>query len=230
MRPIDLGADIVVESMTKWIDGHGVALGGVMIDSGNFDWKGSDKYPGLTKSSLGHHTFVYADVFGPTAFATKLRADILRDLGPTLDPFTAFFMLQGLETLSLRAERQCGNAFALARWLEKHIHVASVSYLGLETHTSHLLAKAYLKEGLYGAVLTFSVNEGSSAADTVMRNLSLASHSDSLGESKTSVFRLASRNKAKGNLTGQEMIRVSVGIEAIEDIIADFAVALDYLN
>ncbi|KAG6918620.1 hypothetical protein DXG01_013031 [Tephrocybe rancida] len=255
MRPIDHGADIVVESITKWINGHGLALGGVIIDSGrfllfayatleglirtilgNFDWKQSDKYPGLSKSSTGHHTYVYADAFGPIAFATKLRADILRDLGPSLEPFSAFFMLQGLETLSLRAEKQCGNAFALAKWLENHVKVTSVSYLGLESHNSHVLAKSYLKEGMYGAVLSFTLKGGASAAETVMRNVSLASRLDSFGDTKTLVFRHTGMSNAQpqgslaNGLSGQEGVRVSVGIEAMEDIIADFAVALDLLN
>ncbi|KAH0578320.1 hypothetical protein H2248_003941 [Termitomyces sp. 'cryptogamus'] len=227
MRPIDYGADIVVESISKRIYGHGVALGGVVVDSGNFDWKQSDKFPGLTEHSSGHHSFVYADTFGSTAFAAKLRADILRDLGPSLEPFSAFFMLQGLETLSLRAERQCHNAYTLARWLEKHVKVSSVSYLGLGTHSSHVLAKSYLKKGLFGAVLTFALKGGATSVDIVMRNVTLLSPSDDLGDTRTLISRQTAVN---GENVYAGSIRISAGIEASEDIIADLSIALDFVN
>ncbi|KAG6827588.1 hypothetical protein H0H92_011211 [Tricholoma furcatifolium] len=238
VRPIDHGADIIIESVTKRINGHGLALGGVVIDSGNFDWKQSDKFPGLSKPSAGHHAVVYADVFSPTAFAMKLRSDILRDLGPSLEPFSAFFMLQALETLSLRGERQCENAQALARWLNKHVKVSSVYYLGLEEHPFHTAAKLYLKEGLFGAVLTFTVNGGASAVDAVISNLNLASYQEGFGDTKTSVFKVtgvvsdftASNGRTGSATKGQVAIRVSVGIEAIEDITADFAIALSKVD
>ncbi|KAG5733010.1 O-acetylhomoserine (thiol)-lyase [Termitomyces sp. T112] len=235
IRPIEHGADIVVESATKWICGHGVALGGVVVDSGNFNWRHSGKFPALTTARYGRGAFV--DVFGRKAFSAKIREDIQHDFGTTIGLFSAILMLQGLETLSLRADRHCMNAHALAKWLEKEAKVSWVSYLGLETHESHALASAYLKRGLYGGVLTFAIKGGSAAADKVLHSLRLASHLANLGDTRTLVIRPVRTTQGRtlndshnDSATIDAMIRVSVGIEAIDDIITDFRNALDLID
>ncbi|KAG6918615.1 hypothetical protein DXG01_013026 [Tephrocybe rancida] len=249
VRPIEHGADIVVESATKWICGHGVALGGVVIDSGNFHWKESGKFPTLTEVD-GRLQFAFVDVYGRRAFAAKVREDIQRELGTAMGMFSAILMLQGLETLSIRADRHCANAFALAKWLKEQKNVSWVSYLGFEAHESHALASTYLKKGLYGGVLTFGVYGGSTAADKVVGNLKLASHLANLGDTKTLVIRPSGTthgttlNKAHDDsMVSNAMIRVSVctystltrmttyikvsvGIETFDDIITDFRDAL----
>ncbi|KNZ77550.1 O-acetylhomoserine (thiol)-lyase [Termitomyces sp. J132] len=238
IRPIEHGADIVVESATKWICGHGVALGGVVVDSGNFNWRHSGKFPALTTARYGRAAFV--DVFGRKAFSAKIREDVVQiqhDFGTTIGLFSAILMLQGLETLSLRADRHCMNAHALAKWLEREEKVSWVSYLGLETHESHALASAYLKRGLYGGVLTFAIKGGSAAADKVLHSLRLASHLANLGDTRTLVIRPVRTTQGRtlndshnDSATIDAMIRVSVGIEAIDDIITDFRNALDSID
>ncbi|KAG6808786.1 hypothetical protein H0H92_002912 [Tricholoma furcatifolium] len=235
LRPIDHGADIVVESATKWICGHGIALGGVVIDSGNFNWKLSEKFPALTKSD-SRRQFAFVDTFGRKAFAAKVREDIQHNLGATMGMFSGISMLQGIETLSLRADKHCLNAFALARWLETQSSVAWVSYLGFNEHESHAVASTYLRHGLYGGVLTFGVKGGPVAADKVLCSLKLASHLANLGDTKTLVIRPSGTthgttlNDPQDNPGSDAMIRVSVGIEAIEDIIDDFRNALNSLD
>ncbi|KAK0218739.1 Cys/Met metabolism PLP-dependent enzyme-domain-containing protein [Armillaria fumosa] len=233
VRPIDFGADIVVHSATKWIGGHGTTIGGVVIDAGKFDWKKSGKFPGFTSPSEGYHGLVFWDTFGPVSFAVKVRTELLRDIGPALNPFGAFLILQGLETLSLRGQRHSENALTLAEWLEKQPQVTWVSYLGLESHESHTLAKQLLRPDTFGGMLSFGVKGGAVAGSTLVDNLRLASQLANVGDAKTLVIHPATTTHAQLNEEEQkdsgvtpDLIRVSVGIEAISDIIADFEAAL----
>ncbi|KAL1705798.1 Cys/Met metabolism PLP-dependent enzyme-domain-containing protein [Schizophyllum commune] len=230
IRPIEHGADIVVHSATKWIGGHGTTIGGVIVDSGKFDWRKSGKFPGFTEPAEGYHGLIFSDTFGAAAFAVKVRVELLRDVGPCLSPFAAFLLLQGLETLSLRGERHSKNALALARWLEQHPHVAWVSYLGLESHSSHELAKKLLRvPGEYGGMLSFGVKGDAATGSKLVDSLKLASNLANVGDAKTLVIHPASTTHSQ--LTEEEqlasgvrpdLIRISAGIESINDIIADF--------
>ena len=236
-RPIEHGADIVVESATKWIGGHGTSIGGVVIDSGNFDWRGG-KFPLFTEPSPSYHGLVFSDVFGPDgpfgniAFAIRARVEGLRDLGAAQSPFNAFLLLQGLETLSLRVQRHIDNALELARWLEARDEVAWVTYPGLESHPTHDLAKQYLTNG-FGAVLSFGVKGGFDPAKSFVNSVELASHLANVGDAKTLVIHPASTTHQQLSSDEQDaagvrsdFIRVSVGIEHIDDIKADFEQAL----
>jgi len=233
VQPIKHGADIVVHSATKWIGGHGTTIGGVIVDSGKFDWTRSRKFPGFTEPSEGYHGMKYSETFGAIAFAIKVRTEILRDLGPCLNPFAAFLLLQGLETLSLRGQRHSDNALALAQWLDKHTKVSWVSYLGLQSHPSHHLAHTLLRPNAYGGVLSFGVKGDATAASKAVDNLKLASHLANVGDSKTLVIhpattthqQLSEQEQLASGVT-PDLIRVSVGIESIDDIIADFEEAL----
>jgi O-acetylhomoserine (thiol)-lyase len=236
-RPVDYGADIVVESATKWIGGHGTSIGGVIIDAGTFNW-GNGKFPGFTEPSKSYHGLKFWDVFnfdgpfGNIAFIIKARVEGLRDFGASISPFNSFLLLQGLETLSLRMERHVENTLALARWLEKHPNVESVNYPGLESNPSYANAQKYLPKGA-GGVLSFTVRGGKEAANKVVDNLKLVSHLANVGDAKTLIIQPAStthqqlsddEQAAAGVYPGQ--LRVSVGIEHIDDIIADFEQAL----
>lgn len=233
VRPIDHGADVVVHSATKWIGGHGTSIGGVIVDSGRFDY-GNGKFPLFTEPNPGYHGLVFQDVFGPKgpfgniAFIIRARVEGLRDIGPALSPFNAFQLIQGLETLSLRAERHASNALALAQWLENHPDVAWVNYPGLASHPQHHLAKKYLRNG-YGGVLTFGLKAGFDAARGFISNVKLASHLANVGDAKTLVIhptatthQQLSEAEQRASGVSPELIRVSVGIEHIDDIIADF--------
>jgi len=232
IRPIEHGADIIVQSATKWIGGHGTTIGGVVVDSGKFDWKKSGRFPGFTEPAPGYHGLIFADTFGPLAYAVKLRVDVLRDLGSTLNPLAAFLLLQGLETLSLRGQRHSDNALALAQWLEQHPKIKWVSYPGLPSHPSHERAKRFLRPNAYGGVLSFGIKRGDGAQ--VVNNLRLASHLANVGDAKTLVIhpastthqQLAAAEQLASGVT-PDLIRVSVGIENISDIIADFSHAID---
>ena len=236
-RPIDHGADIVVESATKWIGGHGTSIGGVIIDSGRFDW-GNGKFPLFTEPAPGYHGLNFWEVFGSggpfgnIAFAIRARVEGLRDIGPSLSPFNAFQLLQGVETLSLRVQRHLDNTLELARWLKAHPQVAWVEYNGLEDSPYHALAKKYLRNG-FGAVLNFGIKGGANAARTFIDNVELASHLANVGDAKTLVINPASTthqqlSEAEQKSAGvrPDLIRVSVGIEHIDDIKADFDHAL----
>jgi O-acetylhomoserine (thiol)-lyase len=233
-RPIEWGADVVVESATKWIGGHGTSIGGVIVDSGKFDWGASGKFPGFTEPSPGYHGLVYNDVFGPKGpfgniqFIIRARVEGLRDVGPAVSPFNSFLFLQGLETLSLRVQRHCDNALALARWLERHPQVAWVSYPGLESHPHHARARKYLKNG-FGPVLSFGIKGGLEAGKKWINAVKLASNLANVGDAKTLVIHPASTTHSQ--LTEAEQrsagvspdgIRVSPGIEHIDDIQEDF--------
>jgi len=234
IRPISLGADIVLHSATKWIGGHGTTIAGVVIDSGKFDWARSGKFPSFTSPSEGYHGLIFSETFGSIAFAVKLRVELLRDIGPALNPFGAFLLIQGLETLSLRGQRHCDNALALATWLKQHPKVAWVSYLGHEDHPYHERAKKLLRPNAYGGVLSFGLKGDHSVASKAVDALRLASNLANVGDAKTLVIHPATTTHEQ--LTEDErlatgvtpdLIRVSVGIEHINDIIADFEQALD---
>ncbi|EED79619.1 predicted protein, partial [Postia placenta Mad-698-R] len=188
IRPIEHGADIVVHSATKWIGGHGNTIAGVVIDSGKFDWARSGKFPTFTEPSEGYHGLRYSETFGPIAFAIKCRVEVLRDLGSSMNPFAAFLLLQGLETLSLRGQRHSDNALILAQWLEKHDKVAWVSYLGLESHSSHAVAKRLCRPNIYGGVLSFGVKGDAKIGSKIVDNLRLASNLANVGDAKTLVI------------------------------------------
>ncbi|KAI9886062.1 MAG: hypothetical protein M1823_002135 [Watsoniomyces obsoletus] len=229
IRPIEHGADIITHSATKWIGGHGTTIAGVVVDSGRFDWgKHAKRFPQFNEPSAGYHGLRFWDTFGPIAFAIRVRVEILRDLGAALNPFAAFQLLQGLETLSLRAERHAENAMKLARWLEKNEHVAWVSYPGLESHSSHQLAKKYLPRG-FGGVLSFGVKGGASAGSQVVDNFKLISNLANVGDSKTLAIhpwsttheQLSDQEKEDSGVT-EDLIRISVGTEHIDDIFHDF--------
>ncbi|KAF7350161.1 hypothetical protein MVEN_01318600 [Mycena venus] len=234
-RPLDLGADIVVASATKWIGGHGTTIGGVIVDGGKFDYNGASpsKFPAFTEPAEGYHGLVFSEAFGTAAFAVRVRVEMLRDLGPALNPFAAFLLLQGLETLSLRAARHCSNAAELAAYLSKNPHVAWVSYLGLPSHPSHQRALATLRPGAFGGVLNFGVKGDTTKAGKVVDLLKLASNLANVGDAKTLVIHPASTTHQQLSEEAQrasgvkpDLIRVSVGIEDISDIIADFENAL----
>lgn len=238
VRPIDYGADIVVNSATKFIDGHGNSIGGVIVDSGKFDWS-NGKFPEFTEPDPSYHGLKYWDAFGNfpglgnVAFVFKVRVQLLRDLGPALSPFNAFLFLQGLETLALRMDRHCENALKVAKHLQDHPTVAWVNYPGLEDHPSHALAKKYLK-GKNGAILGFGIKGGLEAGKRFIESVQLFSHLANIGDSKSLVIHPASTTHQQ--LTPEEQqatgvtpdfIRLSIGIEDIEDIIADLDQALD---
>ncbi|AQX00992.1 O-acetylhomoserine aminocarboxypropyltransferase/cysteine synthase family protein [Elizabethkingia anophelis] len=235
-NPFEYGASVIVESATKWIGGHGSSIGGIIVDSGKFDWA-NGKFPLLSEPSPGYHDLVFTDVFGKNspfgniAFIIKARVEGLRDFGPALSPFNSFQLIQGLETLSLRLERIVQNAQKLAEYLEQHPDVESVIYPGLPNFTDRANAEKYLKKG-FGGVLNFEVKGGKEAAVKLINALKLASHLANVGDAKTLVINPASttheqlsdeQQAAAGIKPGQ--IRVSVGIEHIDDIIADFAQA-----
>ena len=234
-RPLEHGANIVVESATKWIGGHGTSIGGVIVDGGNYNW-GNGKFPQFTEPSEGYHGLKFWDIFGEgnplglpnIAFIIRARVEGLRDFGAAISPFNSFLLIQGLETLSLRVERHVQNTLALAQWLEAHPAVEFVWYPGLESSPYHTLAKKYLRNG-YGGVLQFGIKGGKDKASAFINALKLASHLANVGDAKTLVIHPASTTHeqlseaeqlAAGVLPNQ--IRVSVGIEHIDDIRADF--------
>ncbi|KAI9823324.1 MAG: Homocysteine synthase [Thelocarpon impressellum] len=229
IRPIDHGADIVVHSATKWIGGHGTTIGGVIVDSGKFDWgKNAKRFPQFNDPSEGYHGLKPFETFGPITFAIRVRIEVLRDLGATLNPFAAFQLIQGIETLSLRAERHAENALKLAKWLQQNPNVAWVSYPGLEDHASHQLAKKYLTRG-FGGVLSFGVKGGGAAGSQIVDNFKLISNLANVGDSKTLAIhpwsttheQLSDEERGASGVT-EDLIRISVGTEHLDDIIHDF--------
>ena len=247
LRPIEHGADVVVESATKLIGGHGTSLGGVLVDAGTFNW-GNGKFPLMSEPSAAYHGLVHWDAFGfgsdicsmlgvpsnrNVAFALRARVEGLRDWGAALSPFNSFLLLQGLETLSLRVERHASNAMALATWLQDHPKVASVNYPGLKNDPYHAQAKTYLTNRGMGCMLMFSLKGGFDDAVSFINGLELASHLANVGDAKTLVIHPASTTHQQLSAQEQEsagvtptMVRVSVGLEHIEDIKADFEQAL----
>ncbi|KAJ7624298.1 Cys/Met metabolism PLP-dependent enzyme-domain-containing protein [Mycena polygramma] len=229
VKPISLGADIVVHSATKWIGGHGTIVAGIIVDSGNFDWRKSDKYSSINGPSSGYNNMNFAEKFHPAGFAMHVRMNLLRDLGSCLSPMSAFLALQGIETLSMRAQRHCDNALAVARYLDAHPRVLQVTYLGLPSHPTHELALRILRPNTFGGVLTFRIEGGFPMVTKVIENLRLVSHLANLGDAKTLVIapfatvqgQLTDQEKAAGGVS-DDTIRLSVGIENVDDIIADF--------
>jgi len=228
-RPFDHGVDIIVHSATKWIGGHGTTIGGVVVDSGNFDWgANAARFPQMVEPSDGYHGLKFWETFGKITFAIRVRVEILRDIGCALNPFAAQQLMLGVETLSLRCERHASNALTLAKWLEKHDNVAWVSYPGLESHQSHALAKKYLPRG-FGGVLSFGVKGGEQAGQQVVDGFKLISNLANVGDSKTlaihpwtTTHEQLSDEEKRGSGVTEDLIRISVGTEHIEDIIGDF--------
>jgi len=238
LRPFDHGADIVIHSATKFIGGHGTSIGGIVVDSGKFDW-GNGNFPEFTEPDPSYHGLKYREVFGNfpglgnVAFIIKLRVQLLRDLGPALSPFNAFQFLLGLETLHLRMERHSANALAVGKFLEKHPNVSWVNYPGLPSHPSYALAKKYHHRGLYGAILGFGIKGGVAAGKKFIESLELFSHLANIGDAKSLVIHPASTTHqqltpAEQLATGvtDDFVRLSVGIENVDDIIADLDQAL----
>ena len=242
-RPIEHGAAVVTASATKWIGGHGTSIGGVIVDSGNYDW-GNGKFPQFSEPAEGYHGVVFSEVFGVDnplglpniAFAIRARVEGLRDFGPALSPFNSFLLLQGLETLSLRVERTVQNALALAQWLEQHEAVESVNYPGLESSPYHELAKKYLKHG-FGGVLTFRLKGDLDEAKKFVNSLKLVSHLANVGDAKTLIIHPASTTHSQ--LSDEEQansgvhptqLRISAGIEHIDDIKDDLSQAFKKIN
>lgn len=250
IRPIEHGADVVVQSATKWIGGHGTSLGGVIVDAGTFDW-GNGKYPLMSQPSAAYHGLVHWDAFGfgsdicgmlgvpadrNIAFALRARLEGLRDWGPAISPFNSFLLLQGLETLSLKIERHCSNALALAKWLDNHSKVDNVSYPGLPSDKYHSRASNFMTNRGKGSMLIFSLKGGFDDAVKFINSLKLSSHLANVGDAKTLVIHPASTTHQQ--LSPEEqlsagvtptMVRVSVGIEHIDDILEDFEQALNLI-
>ena len=238
LRPFDHGADIIIHSATKFIGGHGTSIGGIVVDSGKFDW-GNGNFPEYTSPDPSYHGLKFWEVFGNfpglgnVAFIIKLRVTLLRDLGPALSPFNAFQFLLGLETLHLRMERHSANALAVGKFLEKHPNVSWVNYPGLPTHPSHALAKKYHHRGLYGAILGFGIKGGMEAGKKFIESLKLFSHLANIGDAKSLVIHPASTTHQQLTPTEQlatgvtdDFVRLSVGIENVDDIIEDLDQAL----
>ena len=234
IRPFDHGADIVVHSATKFIGGHGTSIGGVVVDSGNFDWAAhSDRFPGVCAPDASYHGLTFMDALGPLAYIVKLRASLLRDIGAALSPFNAFLFLQGLETLPLRMERHSVNAYGVAEFLQEHPKVTWVSYPGLESHSTHGLACKYHHRGLFGAMIGFGIAGGREAGRRFVESTELLSHVANIGDAKSLVIHPATTTHSQ--LTADEQlasgvtddfVRLSIGIETLEDIIADIRQAL----
>ncbi|PTJ48181.1 O-acetylhomoserine aminocarboxypropyltransferase/cysteine synthase family protein [Staphylococcus simulans] len=233
IQPIKYGANIVVHSATKFIGGHGTSMGGVVVDGGNFDWTQNDKYPSLTEPDPSYHDLVFTEAFGPAALAFKVRTTLLRDTGAALSPFNAFLLLQGLETLSLRVERHVENAEKVAKFLENHDKVEWVKYAGLPSSEYYDLKEKYLPKGA-SSIFTFGVKGGYDAGIKFIESLELFSLLANVGDAKSLVIHPASTTHAQLNEEDQlkagitpETIRVSIGLEHIDDIIADLEKGLD---
>jgi len=246
VRPLDHGADILVNSATKFIGGHGTSIGGVIVDGGRFDWH-NGKFPGLSEPNPSYHGLVFADAFGAVpdlgdvaypgqgniAFALKARVQVLRDIGPALSPFNAFLFLQGLETLPLRMERHSENGSAVANYLSAHPAVEWVLYPGLESHPAYETAKRYHYRGLYGAIIGFGIKGGAEAGRRLIEAVKLHSHLANIGDAKSLVIHPATTTHQQLSPEEQlatgvtpDFVRLSVGLEHIDDIIADLEQAL----
>jgi O-acetylhomoserine (thiol)-lyase len=227
-RCFDYGANIIMHSVTKWMGGHGNAIGGVVVDGGNFDWGATDKYPTITVPYAPFNGINFWEEFGPSAFATRIRAEAMRDFGPSMSPMTAFLLLQGIETLSLRMDKHLSNTAAVIRYLTGHSQVSWVNHPSLPSHPSHQLAARYLPKGP-GSIVSFGVKGGRDAGKAFIENVQLPSHLANVGDAKTLIIHPAttthSRIDAEALLAAgitEDMIRLSVGLEDADDIIADF--------
>jgi len=241
-RPIEHGAAVVTSSATKWIGGHGTSVGGIIIDSGNFNW-GNGKFPQFSEPSEGYHGLNFWQVFGENnplglpniAFAIRARVEGLRDFGPAISPFNSFQLLQGIETLSLRVQRTVENALEIAKWLESHPKIQKVNYPGLPSSPYHALAKKYLRNG-FGGVLSFEVKGDKTQTSSVINNLKLISHLANVGDAKTLIIQPSatthqqlSEEEQKAAGVTPNLLRLSLGIEHIEDIKADLQQAFDQI-
>ncbi len=237
-RAFDHGVDIVVHSATKYIGGHGTTLGGVIVDSGNFDWGAhAERFPGLTQPDDAYHGVVWTDAAGPAAYIVRARTVLLRNTGATISPMNAWLLLQGLETLHLRMERHCSNALAIATYLEAHDAVAWVNYPGLESSPSHGIAKRILVDGQFGGLVSFGLKAGRDAGTSFVGALDLFSHLANIGDAKSLVIHNASTTHSQlsdeeleaAGVPG-EMVRLSVGIENVDDLIAALEKALSTVS
>jgi OAH/OAS sulfhydrylase len=233
-RPLDLGADIVMHSLTKWIGGHGIAIGGALVDGGRFDWRGAGRFPTLTEPYGGYHGMVFDEQFGPAAFVARARAEGLRDFGACLSPTNAFHLLQGIETLSLRMRRHVDNTHEVLGFLTAHEAVAWVTHPDLPEHPDHALAQTLLPKGA-GSIVSFGIRGGRIAGRRFIDACRLASHLANVGDAKTLVIHPASTTHQQMDAAqlaaagiGEDMVRLSVGIEEAADIVADLAQALKF--
>ncbi len=231
-RPFEHGADLVMHSATKFLGGHGIAIGGILVDSGRFDWAASGKFPTMTEPYAGYHGISFAEEFGPAGFIMRARAEGLRDFGACMSPANAFYLIQGIETLPVRMSRHVANAQAVAEFLEKHAAVAWVKYPGLESHPDHALSLRQLPKGA-GAILSFGIKGGRKAGARLIERLRVFSHLANVGDAKSLVIHPAStthqqmstEDLAKAGV-GEELVRLSVGLEDAQDLIDDLAQAL----
>ena len=239
-KPLEYGADIVVESATKWIGGHGNSIAGIIVDGGRYDW-GNGKFPQFSEPSEGYHGLVFSDIFGKDsdfgniAFIVRARVEGLRDFGPALSPFNSFLILQGIETLSLRVQKSADNTLALAEWLLQHPKVGTVSYPGLPSDPKHEVAKKYLQHG-FGAVLSFSLKGTKETTTHFVESLRLISHLANVGDTRTLIIQPASTTHQQLSDTelktagiSPTLLRLSVGIEHIDDLIEDIQQALNQI-
>ena len=232
-RPFEFGADIVIHSTSKYLDGHAVSLGGVIVDSGNFDWEKSGKFEGLTTPDDSYHGVIYTESFGKAAYITKARTQLMRDLGSQMSPFNAFLLNMNMQTLHVRMQRHCENALKVAKFLEQNEKIAWVNYPGLESNKYHSLAKKYLPNGQAG-VISFGVKGGKEASKKLMENLNLCHMEIHVADIKTCCLHPASTThrqltdeQLKECGVSPDLIRMSIGIEAADDIIEDIAQALE---
>ena len=233
LNPLTLGANIVVHSATKFLGGHGTSIAGVIVDGGTFDWK-NGKFPEFTEPIAAYHGAVLADLAGPAAFITKARLEGLRDTGPAISPFNAFLILQGIETLHLRMERHGANTLAVAQWLATHPKVSWVNYPGLTNNANHLDAARYFRKGAgFGGILTFGVKGGLEAGKAVINGVEIFSRLANVGDAKSLIIHPASTthqqlSEAERETTGvtNDLVRLSVGLENIDDLIEDLSQAL----
>ncbi|MGB3306703.1 MAG: O-acetylhomoserine aminocarboxypropyltransferase/cysteine synthase family protein [Thermomicrobiales bacterium] len=233
VTPFAHGADIVVHSVTKFIGGHGTSMGGIIVDSGNFDWKGSGRFPDLVEPDPSYHGVSYVEAVGPLAYIIKARTQGLRDTGGAISPFNSFLILLGAETLPLRMERHSQNALQVATFLNEHPKVSWVNYPGLPSHPAHETAKKYWRNGLYGAMLGFGVKGGLEAGKSIIENVEIFSHLANIGDAKSLIIHPAttthsqlSEEEQKSTGVTPDFLRVSVGLETVGDLIADLEQAL----
>jgi O-acetylhomoserine (thiol)-lyase len=231
-RPLELGADIVMHSATKFLGGHGIAIGGILVDGGRFDWARSGKFPTMSEPYAGYHGIAFAEEFGPAAFIARARAEGLRDFGACMSPATAFYLLQGIETLPVRMARHVANAQTVASFLAQHTAVDWVKYPGLESHPDHALARRQMPRGA-GAILSFGIKGGREAGARLIERLKVFSHLANVGDAKSLVIHPAStthqqmsaEDLAKAGV-GEELVRLSIGLEDAQDLTDDLAQAL----
>jgi O-acetylhomoserine (thiol)-lyase len=231
-QPFQHGADIIVHSATKYLGGHGTSIGGLIVDSGTFDWAASGRFPGLTEPDESYHGLRYVEALGPLAYIIKARVQLLRDLGAPISPFNSFLVLQGIETLPLRMERHSQNALGVARYLSEHSKVTWVNYPGLPSHPTYALAQKYLPKGQSG-ILGFGIKGGREAGRALIDNLRLFSHLANVGDAKSLAIHPATTTHSQltpeeQQLTGvtDDYVRLSVGLETLDDILADLEQAL----